>query len=145
MLKRRIVMTLAIVLIALVSFEFETAAQQERFFDIIGEVTYGEECLQTWQIDEASAVANKLLLIAPGNPYVCFFAGEVRFYEGNYQESLSLLKDARKEPFLEQKSQEFYDFVIRFTKQQASLKRLRLNTFSFGITKTRMPYWLIMP
>lgn len=41
-MKKRIVMALAIALIALVSFEFKASAQHEKFFDIIDEVTYGE-------------------------------------------------------------------------------------------------------
>lgn len=90
---------------------FKVFAQEEKFFDVIGEITYGEECLESWQIEEASAVADKLLVTAPENPYVRFFAGEVRFYEGNYTESLSLLKEALQDPELAQKGKLFYDFV----------------------------------
>jgi len=118
-------------LIVLVSFECQVIAQHERFFDVIGEVTYGEECLQTWQIEDASAVANKLLHIAPGDPYVCFFAGEVRFYEGNYQESLALLKEASKEPLLAQKSREFYDFVNKIYQTTSKFKEVKTEHFLF--------------
>lgn len=131
MVKRKTLATLAIVLIALVSFEYKASAQQEKFFDIIDEVTYGEECLQTWQMEDASAVAGKLLLLAPGNPYVCFFAGEVRFYEGNYQESLALLKEAGKEPFLAQKAREFYDFVNKIYQTTGKFKEVKTEHFLF--------------
>ncbi len=130
-MKKRIVMALAIALIALVSFEFTAVAQHEKFFDIIDEVTYGEECLQTWQMEEASAVANKLLLHAPGNPYVCFFAGEERFFEGSYQESLSFLKEAAKEPLLAQKAQEFYDFVNKIYQTTGTFKEVKTEHFLF--------------
>ena len=84
---KRIFITLVFLLPILTLFTGEVHAQQEKFFDVVGEIAYGEECLKTWQIDEASAIANKLLSTATENPYVLFFVGEVRFYEGNYKES----------------------------------------------------------
>lgn len=93
---KRIFITSVFIVTVITSFVYKVIAQEEKFFDAIGEITYGEECLQSWQVEEASAVADKLLLTAPENPYVCFFAGEVRFYEGNYEESLSFLKEALK-------------------------------------------------
>lgn len=106
-------------------------AQDEKFLDVFGDITYGEECLQSWQIEEASAVAEKLLLIARGNPYVCFFAGEVRFYEGNYQESLSYLKEALKDPDLAQKGKKFYDFVDRTYQTTSKFKEVKTEHFLF--------------
>ena len=83
---KRIFITLVFLLPILILSTGEVHAQhEEKFFDVVGEISYGEECLKTWQIDEASAIADKLLSTTAENPYVCFFAGEVRFYEGNYK------------------------------------------------------------
>ncbi|HHT9137199.1 MAG TPA: tetratricopeptide repeat protein, partial [Candidatus Wunengus sp. YC60] len=96
---KKIFITLVFLLPILTLFTGEVHAQlDEKFLDVVGEIAYGEECLKTWQVDEASAIASNLLSTAPENPYVCFFIGEVRFYEGNYKESLSFLKEAQKEP-----------------------------------------------
>ncbi len=121
-----------IIAIFLTLFAFKAhAAQEEKFFDVIGEITYGEECLQSWQVEEASTVADKLLLIARNNPYVCFFAGEVRFYEGNYQESLSFLREALKDPELAQKGEKFYDFVDKIYQTTSKFKEVRTEHFLF--------------
>ena len=58
---KRIFITLVFLLPILTLFTGEAHAQQEKFFDVVGEIAYGEECLKTWQIDEASAIVNKLL------------------------------------------------------------------------------------
>lgn len=110
---------------------FKASAQEAKFFDVIGDITYGEECLQSWQIEEASAVADKLLLTDPENPYVRFFAGEVRFYEGNYQESLSFLKEALKEPDIAQQGQKFYDFVDKIYQTTSRFKEAKTEHFLF--------------
>ena len=73
---KRSFITLVFLLPILTLFTGKVHAQQEeKFFDVVGEIAYGEECLKTWQIYEASAIANKLLSTAAENPYVCFFAG----------------------------------------------------------------------
>lgn len=128
---KRFFITSAFILTILTSFACKAIAQEEKFFDVIGEITYGEECLQSWQIEEASAVTDKLLLTAPGNPYVCFFAGEVRFYEGNYKESLSFLKEALKEPDIAQKGQKFYDFVDKIYQTASKFKEVKTEHFLF--------------
>ncbi|MCF6157532.1 MAG: hypothetical protein E3K32_02940 [wastewater metagenome] len=106
-------------------------ALEGKFFDIVGDIAYGEECLQAWRIDEASMVAGKLLSIDPENPYVCFFVGEVRFYEGNYGESLSFLKRALQEPVIAQKGQEFYDFVDKIYQTAGKFQEVRTEHFIF--------------
>lgn len=113
------------------AFAWKVFAQEEKFFDVIGEITYGEECLESWQIEEASAVADKLLVTAPDNPYVRFFAGEVRFYEGNYTESLSLLKEALQDPDLAQKGKLFYDFVEKIYQTTGTFKEVKTEHFLF--------------
>ncbi|KKO19797.1 MAG: hypothetical protein BROFUL_01493 [Candidatus Brocadia fulgida] len=70
---------LAFMLTAFSFLEFKAIAQEARFFDVFGEITYGEECLQSWQMEEASAVAEKLLLIGRNNPYVCFLPARCVF------------------------------------------------------------------
>ena len=50
---KRIFITLVFLVTASTLFEVKLAAQEEKFFDAIGEITYGEECLKTWQIEEA--------------------------------------------------------------------------------------------
>ncbi len=121
-----------VIVVFLTLFAFKAhAAPDESFFDVFGDITYGEECLQSWQIEEASAIAEKLLLIARENPYVCFFAGEVRFYEGNYQESLSYLLKALKDPELAQKGKKFYDFVDKIYQTTSKFKEVRTEHFLF--------------
>ena len=142
---KRISITLVFLLLILTLSPGKAYAQDNKFFDVVGEIAYGEECLKTWQIDEASAIANKLLSTAAENPYVCFFAGEVRFYEGNYQESLSFLKRHRKNLISHGMPWNFMTSWTRFIKRQASSKRLKPNTFCFAMQKIRMPYWSIMP
>ncbi len=110
---------------------FNAFAQEEKFFDVIDEITYGEACLESWQIEEAAAVARKLLLTAPGNPYASFFAGEVRFYEGNYQESLLFLKEAIKDPDLAQRGKKFYDFVDKIYQTTGKFKEAKTEHFLF--------------
>ncbi|MEP9411117.1 MAG: tetratricopeptide repeat protein [Candidatus Brocadia sp.] len=128
---KRVFVTLSLLLTIFSAFAFKVIAQEEKFFDVIGDITYGEECLQSWQIGEATAVADKLLSIDPGNPYVRFFAGEVRFYEGNYQESLSFLKEALKEPDIAQKGQKFYDFVDKIYQTASKFKEVKTEHFLF--------------
>ena len=129
---KRIFITLVFLLPILTLFTGKVHAQQEeKFFDVVGEIAYGEECLKTWQIDEASAIANKLLSTAAENPYVCFFAGEVRFYEGNYQESLSLLKEAQKDPDIARNALEFYDFVDKIYQTASKFKEVKTEHFLF--------------
>ena len=128
---KRISITLVFLLPILTLFTGEVHAQQEKFFDVVGEIAYGEECLKTWQIDEASAIANKLLSTATENPYVLFFVGEVRFYEGNYKESLSFLKEAQKEPGIAQNAQEFYDFVDKIYQTTNKFKEVKTEHFLF--------------
>ena len=128
---KRISITLVFLLPILTLFTGEVHAQQENFFDVVGEIAYGEECLKTWQIDEASAIANKLLSTATENPYVLFFVGEVRFYEGNYKESLSFLKEAQKEPGIAQNAQEFCDFVDKIYQTTNKFKEVKTEHFLF--------------
>jgi len=128
---KKIFIILAFVLTAITLFEFKAAAQDEKFFDVVGEIAYGEECLKTWQVDEASAIASKLLLADPKNPYVCFFTGEVRFYEGNYKESLSFLKEAQKDPGIAQNAREFYDFVDKIYQTAGKFKEIKTEHFLF--------------
>ncbi|MBI2556410.1 MAG: hypothetical protein HYW13_03165 [Planctomycetes bacterium] len=129
---KRLFITLVFLLPILTLFTGTAHAQyEEKFFDVVGEIAYGEECLKTWQIDEASAIANKLLSTATENPYVLFFVGEVRFYEGNYKESLSFLKEAQKEPGIAQNAQEFYDFVDKIYQTTNNFKEVKTKHFLF--------------
>src|SRR3990167_8327526 len=128
---KRISITLVFLLLILTLSPGKAYTQDNKFFDVVGEIAYGEECLKTWQIDEASAIANKLLSTAAENPYVCFFAGEVRFYEGNYQESLSLLKKAQKDPDIARNAMEFYDFVDKIYQTASKFKEFKTEHFLF--------------
>lgn len=129
---KRIFITFVFFLPILILLTGEVYAQHgERFFDVVGEITYGEECLKTWQIEDASLVAGKLLQTDPENPYVCFFAGEVRFHEGNYKESLSYLKKALEEPGIAKSGQEFYDFVDKIYQTTGKFKEIKTEHFLF--------------
>ena len=128
---KRISITLIFLSQILTSSSGKAYAQNEKFFDVVGEIAYGEECLKMWQIDEASAIANKLLSTAAEDPYVCFFAGEVRFYEGNYRESLPFLNEAQKAPGIAQKAQEFYDFVDKIFNTTSKFKEVKTEHFLF--------------
>ena len=128
---KRIFITLTFILAILTLSESKAIAQSEKAFDILDEITYGEECLKSWQIGEASAIANKLLSTAAENPNVCFFAGEVRFYEGNYEESLSFLKEAQKDPDIAKDAQEFYSFVDTIYKTTGKFKEIKTEHFLF--------------
>ena len=128
---KRIFITLVFLLLSLSISPGKAYAQDNKFFDVVGEIAYGEECLKTWQIDEASAIADKLLSTAAENPYVCFFAGEVRYYEGNYQESLSLLKEAQKDPDIARNALEFYDFVDKIYQTASKFKEVKTEHFLF--------------
>src|SRR3989304_10317203 len=123
--------TLVFLLLILTLFPGKAYTQDNKFFDVVGEIAYGEECLKTWQIEEASAIANKLLSTAAENPYVLFFVGEVRFYEGNYKESLSFLKEAQKEPGIAQNAKEFYDFVDKIYQTTNKFKEVKTEHFLF--------------
>lgn len=127
----RIFITLTFVLTILPLVAGKAIAREEKFFDFFGDIVYGEECLRSWQIEEASAVAEKLLSVGRDNPYVCFFAGEVYFYEGNYQESLSLLQEALKDPDIAQKGKKFYDFVNRVYQTAGKFKEVKTEHFLF--------------
>ena len=59
------------------------------------------------------------------------FAGEVRFYEGNYQESLSLLKEAQKDPDIARNALEFYDFVDKIYQTAGKFKEVKTEHFLF--------------
>ena len=128
---KRISITLVFLLLILTLSPSKAYTQDNKFFDVVGEIAYGEECLKTWQIDEASAIANKLLSTAAENPYVCFFAGEVCFYEGNYKESLSFLNEAQKEPGIAQNAKEFYDFVDKIYQTTNNFKEIKTAHFLF--------------
>src|SRR3989338_7735345 len=123
--------TFSLILFVFFPVQFCATAQDAKFLDIVGEITYGEECLKTWQIEEASSVANKLLLLAPNDPYVCFLTGEVRFYEGNYQESLLFLKKALNEPAIAQKGEELYNLVDKIYQTTGKFKEVRTEHFLF--------------
>ncbi len=109
----------------------DVAAQGEKFFDLVGEITYGEECLKSWQIEEASAIVDRLLSSDRENPYVQFFAGEVRFYEGRYQESLSFFQAALSNPHVEKSAREFYDFVGKIYETAGKFKEVKSEHFLF--------------
>lgn len=128
---KRIFVLLTVLVLTIIFFGCDANAKDETFFDVVGEITYGEESLQTWQIDEASSIVSKLLLVAPENPYVCFFAGEVGFYEGNYKESLSFLKKALKSPDIAQKEKGFYDFVEKVYQTTSKFKEVKTEHFLF--------------
>lgn len=128
---KKIVILLIVTFVTLILPGLTVFAHEEKFFDVIGEITYGEECLNTWQIKEASLVADRLLSASPDNPYVSFFIGEVRFYEGNYKESLSFLKEALKEPDLAQRGQNFYDFVNKTYQTASKFKEIQTEHFLF--------------
>lgn len=128
---KKICITIVSIAVVLILFEFKAIAQGEKFFDVIDEINYGEECLQTWQIGEAATVVSNLLSVAPENPYVRFFAGEVRFYEGNYQEALSFLKDALQEPEIAQRGRAFYDLVDKIYQTTSKFKEIKTEHFLF--------------
>jgi tetratricopeptide (TPR) repeat protein len=134
---KKIFIALVFVLTIHTLFKLQAVAQDEKFLDVIDEITYGEECLQTWRVEEASIVANKLLLVDPGNPYIRFFAGEVRFYEGKYEESLSFLKEALKEPDIAQKGQEFCEFVDKIFQTAGKFKETGTEHFLFRYTEDK--------
>src|SRR3989304_965964 len=98
MKKKKAIILLLLLFVFLISREKEAKARAHEFFDIHGEIVYGEECLNAWQVEDAKKVAEKVLLLATEDPHVCFFVGKVRFYEGKYGESLDLLKKAQKTP-----------------------------------------------
>ncbi|MGQ3685568.1 MAG: tetratricopeptide repeat protein [Candidatus Loosdrechtia sp.] len=112
-------------------FEGKVVAQEEKSLDIVTELVQGEEYLRAWRIEEASGVANKLLSAVPENPYVCFFAGEVYFYEGNYEESLAFLKKALKDPRIASGGREFYDFVDKVYQTTGKFKEAKTEHFIF--------------
>ncbi|MFO0795491.1 MAG: peptidase MA family metallohydrolase [Candidatus Brocadiaceae bacterium] len=128
---KRIFVLLTVFVLTIACLGHNANAQNEGFFDIAGEIMYGEECLQAWQIEDASSVAGKLLLVAPENPSVCFFAGEVEFYEGNYKESMSFLKKALKSPAIAQKGKSFYDFVDKVHQTTSKFKEVKTEHFLF--------------
>lgn len=72
----------------------EVVAQTQVPLHVFPKLSNGEAYLAAWDVKQAARVADELLnegyTIAP----VRYFAGKVRFYEGNYVESLRLLKDA---------------------------------------------------
>ncbi len=115
----------------LILSEFTVSAQEEKFLDVIDEITYGEECLNTWQIEEASRVADKLLSTFRDNPYVSFFVGEVRFYEGHYEESLSFVHEALKNPDIAHKGQNFYHFVNKIHQTTSKFREVKTDHFVF--------------
>lgn len=119
------------IIVFLISSTFRAIAQNEKLSDIANDIAYGEECLRAWQVEEASLVAGRLLSVAPENPYISFFAGEVRFYEGNYEESLSFLKNASKEPVIAQKGQELYRFVEKVYQTTSKFKEIKTDHFLF--------------
>ena len=60
-----------------------------------------------------------------------FLPGEVRFYEGNYQESLSFLKEAQKDPGIAHNAREFYDFVNKIYQTTGKFKEVKTEHFLF--------------
>ncbi|MDR4508477.1 MAG: tetratricopeptide repeat protein [Candidatus Brocadiaceae bacterium] len=120
-----------VILYALTISYNNTSARENTFLDVVGEIVYGEECLKSWKIKDASMVADKLLLTAPEDPYVCFFIGEVRFYEGDYEGSLSFLRKALAEPSLRETGQQFYDFVEKVYQTTRSFLEVNTEHFSF--------------
>ena len=54
----------------------------------------------------------------------------MRFYEGNYRESLSLLKEAQ-DPGIAHNVQEFYDFVDKIYQTTSKFKEVKTEHFLF--------------
>lgn len=120
-----------IVFVFLIFKESNAKAQTKEFFDTLGEIVYGEECLNAWQIEEAKRAAEKVLLLAPDDPHVCFFVGKVRFYEGKYEESLNFLKKSRKAPEIIEEGEEFYRFVQTIYQTAGKFKEIESEHFLF--------------
>jgi len=64
------------------------AAEAEREFKA------GEEILEAWRFPEAEAIAAKALKDNPKSAAALEFAGRIQFYQGRYQEALTLLDRA---------------------------------------------------
>ncbi|WP_347274004.1 tetratricopeptide repeat protein [Candidatus Kuenenia sp.] len=137
MIKKKAVILLLLLFVFLISLEKEAKARTNEFFDIPGEIAYGEECLNAWQVEEAKKAAEKVLLLAPEDPHVCFFVGKVRFYEGKYWESLDLLKKAQKTPGAMQQAEEFFHFVQTIYKTASKFKEVESEHFLFRFVEEK--------
>ncbi len=73
---------------------FECVAQPQIPLHVLSELSHGEAYLAASDVEQAARVADELLNEGYRLAPVKYFAGKVRFYEGNYAESLHLLKDA---------------------------------------------------
>ncbi|UCD85770.1 MAG: tetratricopeptide repeat protein [Deltaproteobacteria bacterium] len=112
MLKKKI--TVLAFLVVSVSFSLTAGAIPLLSHEEVMELsTRGEQYLQNWQNGEAELVARELLEKAGDNKQALFFAGRVKFFQGDYRESLKLLEVAKTGTKLEQSAQDFYDLVSR--------------------------------
>jgi tetratricopeptide (TPR) repeat protein len=50
--------------------------------------------LESWQVDEAAPIAEKLLAGSPDNAFALWAQGRVRFFQGNYKDALELIDRA---------------------------------------------------
>ncbi|MBM4055229.1 MAG: tetratricopeptide repeat protein [Planctomycetes bacterium] len=130
-MKRKAIITMMMLILFLVFQENIAKARSNEFFDILGEIVYGEECLNAWQIEDAKKIAEKVLLLAPDDSHVCYFAGKVRFYEGRYEEALGLLKKAQKAPEVIQQAEGFYQFVQTIYRTAGKFKEIESEHFIF--------------
>ncbi|MCF6147134.1 MAG: tetratricopeptide repeat protein [Candidatus Kuenenia sp.] len=130
-MKRKSTIIISIVFVFLIFRGSIANARTNEFFDILGEIVYGEECLNAWQIEEAKKAAEKVLLLAPDDPHVCFFVGKVRFYEGRYEESLNFLKKTQKAPEIIPEGEEFYHFVQTIYQTAGKFKEIESEHFLF--------------
>lgn len=73
----------------------------------------GEKYLNKWQIGKAELIARELKEKAGDNKQALFFAGRVKFFQGNYRESLKLLQKAKEGTSFEKSAQDFFDLVSR--------------------------------
>ncbi len=73
----------------------------------------GEKYLRNWQIGKADLIARELLEKAGDSNQAIFFAGRVKFFQGNYSEAIKLLQKAKEGTRLEKSAQDFFDLVSR--------------------------------
>lgn len=82
--------------------------------DILSELSRGEAYLAELDVEQAARVADELLnkgYEGDINAPVQYFAGKVRFFEGNYAESLRLLKDAIESKCFIPDAREFFEHI----------------------------------
>jgi len=88
-------------------------AGEEGFHQGIAFVLKGEEALEAWQIDEAVKIAEELTERIGDEPRALLFAAKVRFYQGDYQEALDLVRKAKEKGYAGGDSIGFLDVLTK--------------------------------